>query len=123
MRGRICRHAVRTTVPLVREKGSSPQSVGIVVSGHHCSTVTRLPRVEGRREREKIQTDFSTLTSAGAAGGSVAESRLTLCDSRLLCPWDSPGKNTGAGCCFLLQGLFLTQGLNLGLLHRKQILH
>ena len=31
--------------------------------------------------------------------------------ARLLCPWDSPGKNTGVGCHALLQGLFLTQGL------------
>ena len=23
-----------------------------------------------------------------------------------LCPWDSPGKNTGVGCCALLQGIF-----------------
>ena len=30
--------------------------------------------------------------------------------ARLLCPWDSPGKNTGVGCHFLLQGIFLTQG-------------
>ena len=30
----------------------------------------------------------------------------------LLCPWDSPGKNTGAGCHFLLQGIFLTQESN-----------
>ena len=37
--------------------------------------------------------------------------------TRLLCPWDSPGKNTGAGCHFLLQGIFLTQGSNLHLLH------
>ena len=29
-----------------------------------------------------------------------------------LCPWDSPGKNTRAGCHFLLQGIFLTQELN-----------
>ena len=36
--------------------------------------------------------------------------------SRLLCPWDSPGKNTGAGCHFLLQRIFPTQGLNPGLL-------
>jgi len=28
---------------------------------------------------------------------------------RLLCPWDSPGKNTGVGCHSLLQGLFLSQ--------------
>ena len=42
---------------------------------------------------------------------------LTLCDprtvaTRLLCPWDSPGKNIGEGCYFLLQGIFLTQGSN-----------
>ena len=30
---------------------------------------------------------------------------------------DSPGKNTGVGCHFLLEGIFPTQGLNLGLLH------
>ena len=34
-----------------------------------------------------------------------------------LCPWDSPGKNTGVGCNFLLQGIFLTQGSSLSLLH------
>ena len=33
--------------------------------------------------------------------------------ARLLCPWNSPGKNTGVCCHFLLQGIFLTQGLNL----------
>ena len=37
--------------------------------------------------------------------------------ARLLCPWDSPGKNTGAGYHFLLQGIFLTQGSNPRLLH------
>ena len=36
--------------------------------------------------------------------------------TRLLCPWDSPGKDTGVGCHFLLQGIFLTQGSNLRLL-------
>ena len=30
----------------------------------------------------------------------------------LLCPWDSPGKNTGVGCHALLQGIFPTQGSN-----------
>ena len=42
---------------------------------------------------------------------------------RLLCPWDSPGKNTGGGCHFLLQGMFLTQGLNSCLLLGRQILY
>ena len=35
---------------------------------------------------------------------------------RLLCPWDSPGKNTGVGCHALLQGIFTIQGSNLWLL-------
>ena len=30
----------------------------------------------------------------------------------LLCPWNSPGKNTGVGWHFLLQGIFPTQGSN-----------
>ena len=33
------------------------------------------------------------------------------------CPWDSPGKNTGVGCHFLLQGIFPSQGSNPGILH------
>ena len=36
---------------------------------------------------------------------------------------DSSGKNTGVGCHALLQGIFPTQGLNLGLLHCRQILY
>ena len=43
--------------------------------------------------------------------------------ARLLCPWDSPGKNTGVGCHFLLRGIFPTQGLTLLLPHCKQILY
>ena len=46
----------------------------------------------------------------------------TLCDpmdksTRYLCPWNSPGKNTGGSCYALLQGIFPTQGLNSCLLH------
>ena len=34
-----------------------------------------------------------------------------------------PGKSTGVGCHFLLQGIFLTQGSNPGLPHCRQTLH
>ena len=43
--------------------------------------------------------------------------------TRLLCPWDAPGKNAGVGCHSLLQGIFLAQGWNPGLLHCGQILY
>ena len=46
-----------------------------------------------------------------------------LYPTRLLCPWDSPGKNTGVGYHFLLQGIFLTQGWNPGLLHCRHVLY
>ena len=62
-------------------------------------------------------------TPCGGGGGLVAKSCPTLAPARLLCPWDSPGKNTGVGCHFLLQGIFPSQGLNPGLLHCRQILY
>ena len=51
-----------------------------------------------------------------------AKSLLVMSDSvrhyglqptRLPCPWDSSGQNSGVGCHARLQGIFLTQGLNL----------
>ena len=59
---------------------------------------------------------------------SVAQSCPTLLPhglepTRLLCPWDFPGKNARVGCHFLLQGIVLTQGLNPGLPHWRRILH
>ena len=50
-----------------------------------------------------------TIKKAAAAAAKLLQSCLTLCDpidgspTRLLRPWDSPGKNTGVGCHFLLQ--------------------
>ena len=37
--------------------------------------------------------------------------------ARLLCPWDSPGKDPGVDCHSLFQGIFPTQRLNQGLQH------
>ena len=39
------------------------------------------------------------------------------------CPWDSPGKSTGVGCHFLLQGIFPTQGSNPDFPHCRQTLY
>ena len=53
----------------------------------------------------------------------VAKSRIwlfvtpqTIYPSRLLCLWVFPGRNTGLGCHFLLQGTFPIQGWSLYLL-------
>ena len=53
----------------------------------------------------------------------VTQSCPALCDPvdcsppRLLCPWHSPGKNTGMGKHSLLQGISLIQGPKPGFLH------
>ena len=43
--------------------------------------------------------------------------------TRLLCPWDFPGKNTGVSYLTLFQGIFLTEGSNSGLLLCRRILY
>ena len=50
----------------------------------------------------------------------VTQSCPAICNP-IVCSWNSLGKNTGVGSHSLLQGIFLTQGLNLGLLHCRQI--
>ena len=49
--------------------------------------------------------------------------RSVVSDSATPCPWESRGKNTGVDCCTCLQGICLTQELNLQLLHCRQILY
>ena len=39
----------------------------------------------------------------------------------LYSPWNSPGQNIEVGSCSFLQGIFPTQGSNLGLPHCRQI--
>ena len=54
-------------------------------------------------------------------------SRVRLCDhmepTRLLHPWNFPGKSPGVDCHFLLQGIFPIQGSNPGLQHCRQMLY
>ena len=67
-----------------------------------------------------LQQQFPTLwmINGSCVCATSLQLRPTLCDpldhspSGALCPWDSPGKNTGVGCHVLLKGIFLTQGSN-----------
>ena len=66
----------------------------------------------------RVRHDWSDLAAAAA----VMSSFLWSCGlqlARLLCPWSFPGKKTGVGCHFSLQGIFPPQGLNPHLLHRQ----
>ena len=108
--------------------------------GHgHYSPWQRGPQAPGWGSSPCQQSLPKSHSAAGWAAASEvgpacvpALSCLTLCDLMdcnlpgLQNPWNSPGKNTGVGCHFLLQGIIPTQGLNwnpLCLLHCRQILY
>ena len=65
------------------------------------------------------QQQQHTYEKSESASRSVALQPHGLCPARLLCPWNSPGKNTAVGSHSLLQGIFPTEGSNPGLLHRR----
>ena len=75
---------------------------------------------------------FLSLVHEGSTHGSMMHSKEKMKESvshsviylfatpwtvAYLRPWDSPGKNAGVGCHALFQGIFLTQGWKLYLLH------
>ena len=72
------------------------------------------------RKNRKIATSVDKYVSRSAVSDFLQ--CYGLQPARPLCPWDSPGKNTGVGCHSLLQGIFPTQRLNPGLLHCRQSL-
>ena len=69
--------------------------------------------------RHGVHPSWASVFPSTCACAKSLQSYPTLCDpmdcspARLLCPWDSPGKNIGVGCHGLLQGVFQTQGSNL----------
>ena len=66
-------------------------------------------------ERKSISISHSAMSD------SLWHHGLQPC--RLLCSGNSPGKNIGVRSHSLLQGIFLTQGSNSGLLHWRQIIY
>ena len=78
------------------------------------------------------EQEYDVCIVGGGAGGigsayALKNSGLRVCliekDNMLYSPWNSPGQNAGVGRLSLLQGIFLTQGSNPGLLHCRWILY
>ena len=70
--------------------------------------MANLPRMAFIKKLNKVITHLCLLRAKSL------QSYLALCEpmdctppGSSLCPWDFPGKNTRAGCHFLLQGIFL----------------
>ena len=64
-----------------------------------------------------------SILGAPERGAAFLQQSHGLEPTRLLCPWNFLGKNTGVGCHSLLQRVFLTQGWNRGLPLCRQILY
>ena len=85
---------------------------------------------EGRKRFTEVLLNITQVLSQVVTGVLVTQLLPTVCDP-MVCPWNSPGKNTGVGGysirIFLLQGtsteIFLTQGSNPGLLHCRQMFY
>ena len=98
------------------------------ITGQHCPWLrttgleehgTTIPCVAGLGKG--IHGERKSKCSCSVVSSSLQPHGLQ--PAGLLCPWDSLDKKPGIGCHFLLQGNFLIQGLNPGLLHCRQILY
>ena len=88
----------------------------------HAFLCIRLALQQIREPGSQVQWEVEALRKRLFLSCFVTKLCPTLCDPTDYSPpgsspWDFPGKNTGGGCHFLLQGIFSTQGLNPCLLH------
>ena len=71
-------------------------------------------QMQSKRSNEcsSFATSSSKMSCVNAQSCPTFCSTHGLSPTRLLCPWDFPGKNTGVGCHSFLQGIFPTPGSN-----------
>ena len=106
-----------TTEPVLQSPGPqwlSPRSYSLVLHKRsHC--------IEKATHHSRISPERKWKWSCSVMSNSLRPHGLQ--PTRLLHPWNFPGKNTGVVCHFLLQGIFLTQESNPGLPHCRQMLY
>ena len=91
----------------------------IVVWGGLKNTWEKKRGERQRRQRKTYPTECSDVKSLSRVQLFATSWTVAY---HLLCQWDFPGKSTGVGCHCLFQGIFPTEGSNLGLLHCRQML-
>ena len=96
-------------------KGLCGRSPCRVRQGHSGPTTSQTPRHYRYLWRGKMLGEVCVCVCSAALSYLTLWQLRGVQPARLLCPWESPGKNTGVGCHFLLQGTFLIQGSNLHL--------
>ena len=108
-RGRTCRHQCDLTCPTV------PVCCGTGREPSQSVTSEIFPPITTSRDFPggPVVKDLPSKAACACLCAESLQSCPTLCEpARLLCPWDSPGKDAGVGCHALLQGIFPTQGSN-----------
>ena len=125
-------------IPWTEEPGGQ-QSIGSQRAGHNWSNLAcchapgfgddcskdsySSPMKMKRNESHSVVSNTCDPVDCSSWSSSVHGILQARTLEWVLCPWDPPGKNTGVGCHFLLQGIFPIQESNLSLLHCRQILY
>ena len=99
----------------------TPECVGSVVATRRLSC----PVARGLLVPQPGTEPMSPTLEGGflTTGGCYCSVTPWTVATRLLCPWNFPGKNIGVGSHSLLQGIFPTQELNPSPLHCSQTLN
>ena len=92
-----------------------------VQTGQNSKFILPEKELSGWRDSE-LRLGLSMKVKSLSCARLFASPWIVAC-TKLLRPWDFQGKSTGAGCHFLLQGIFPTQGSNPGLPHCRQTLY
>ena len=88
---------------------------------YFSTCITQQHKISQTTNAVSIRKYHLSVTNVISESCSVVSNSLQT--HGLYSPWNSPGQNTGVGSLFLLQGIFPTQGLNLGLPHCRWILY
>ena len=116
--------------PKQRENIQSQSQAGLIkISSRGSQQVRKCPgcvRLAYRSTAQSLYTVCVSVCVCLCVSPSAVSNSLRphgVYPARLLCPWNSPGKNTGVGSHSLLQGIIPIQGSNPGLLHFRQVLY
>ena len=120
-----------TPTPHPREMMCWWEVLAVILPTRSLSSWPQEATVAAKHRAGEAETPPGAVASQRASEkGSERVSRTVVSDSskphglwpaRLLCPWAFPGRNTGVGSHFLPHRIFPTHGLNLRLLHCRQI--
>ena len=102
--------------------GHEHEPLRFLTTRRHVRVKARRCYYESRAPRDPASPDRCQPAPCRVAQSCPTLRPHGLQPASLLCVRDFPGENTGAGCHFLLQGIVLTQRLNLSFLHLSSVL-